>query len=51
MKIKNKIDHKTGHFLCGGYGDKGCGTEVFVGVLIRGIVYCKKCANKLKGVK
>jgi len=50
-KLKNKIDNKTGHFLCGGYGDMGCGCEISLGVIIRGTVFCNKCATRIKGVK
>ena len=50
-KIKNKVNEKTGMFLCGGMGGKGCGREVNLGTVIKGIVYCTKCARKIKGVK
>ena len=42
MTIKNKV--KAGKFLCGGKTDKGCGCDVVVGRIIRGVVYCLKCA-------
>jgi len=44
-KLKNKVNEKTGIFLCGGYGNKGCGREIGI---IKGYVYCQKCANQIK---
>uniref|UniRef100_A0A6M3L284 Uncharacterized protein n=1 Tax=viral metagenome TaxID=1070528 RepID=A0A6M3L284_9ZZZZ len=40
-KLKNKIDEKTGHFLC-----TTCGREVGIGVIIKGYVYCRKCGRE-----
>jgi len=57
MALKNKMDEKTGKFLCGGSTEqrrktgKGCGTEVTVGRLIHGVLYCTKCAETLKGLR
>ena len=45
-KLKNKFD-KAGYFLCGGYGDKGCGCEVILGSIINGVVYCLKCREQM----
>jgi len=48
MKLKNKAT-KDNKFLCGGPKEqrvrttKGCGTEVTVGSLVHGIVFCLKC--------
>ena len=50
-KIENKIDKKTGAFLCGGTGDKGCGKPVGLSVLIKGIASHSKCADILKGIR
>lgn len=49
-KLKNKFNKKTGQFICGGMSDKGCGKDAGIGIVIRGYVYCIKCAKKLKGV-
>lgn len=51
MKIKNRVNVKTGSFICGGFGEKGCGRDAGIGVVIKGIVYCSKCAKKMKGEK
>jgi len=49
-KSKLKID-KTGHSLCGGYGNKGCGCQLTgIGQVIGGIEYCMKCATPINGV-
>ena len=48
-KSKLKID-KTGHSLCGGYGNKGCGCQLTgIGQVIGGIEYCMKCATGING--
>lgn len=51
MNATNKVNKKTGDFICGGTGKKGCGCDVGLGVIIKGIVYCGKCASKLRGNK
>jgi len=48
-RVKNKVNKKTGEFMCGGYGKGGCGQDIGMGVVINGYVYCSKCAEKLKG--
>ncbi len=50
-KIKNKFNKKTSQFICGGTGDKGCGRDAGIGIVIRGYVYCAKCALRIKGGK
>lgn len=42
-KLENKIDKKTGNFLC-----HICNGKVGVGVVIKGYVYCGKCGEKIK---
>ncbi len=44
MKVKNKST--DGKYICGGTSKKGCGTEVTVGSLVHGIVFCLKCGGK-----
>jgi len=50
-KIKNRVNKKLGHFICGGLSDLGCGCEVYLGTIIHGYVYCLKCAEKIKGIR
>lgn len=45
-KLKNKINKKTGNFIC-----KRCGKDVDLGVVIRGYAYCIKCADIIKGIR
>jgi len=47
MKLKNKVS-ETGLFQCGGFSKKGCGKEIYFGVLINGVVYCSKCGRGIK---
>ncbi len=52
-KLKNKTSD-TGGLVCGGFNTqkyKGCGKDAGVGVIIRGVVYCLKCGQMLKGVR
>ena len=47
--LKNKVHKETGLFLCGGIGKKGCGCKVGLGIVLKGYVFCRKCAKKIKG--
>lgn len=47
-RLKNKVNKKTGKFICGGRGDLGCGDDAGIGTIIKGIVYCANCAEGLK---
>lgn len=47
-KLKNKFNKDRG-YVCGGVGDRGCGRDVGLGIVVRGIVYCQKCYGKIKG--
>ena len=49
--LKNKVNEKTGSFICGGIYDKGCGCDIKLGHIIKDVVYCAKCARKLKEAK
>ena len=42
-KLKNKVND-TGNFVC-----HRCPTEVKLGVVIKGYVYCMKCGEIIKG--
>ena len=46
VKLKNRIDEETGRFLC---SNPKCGTEVGIGIIIKGYVYCTKCGEKIQG--
>jgi ribosomal protein L37AE/L43A len=43
-RLKNKQDKKLGKFLCG-----RCGRPINLGRIIKGYVYCSKCAQIIKG--
>lgn len=49
--LKNKVHKETGRFLCGGVSKKGCECKVGIGIILKGVVFCRKCAGKIKGVK
>jgi len=50
-ELKNKINSQTGLFVCGGFGNKGCGKDVDLGVLIKGTVFCRRCFEIIKGIR
>ena len=45
-KLKNKINKKTGHFIC-----TRCDCEVNLGRIIQRLVYCNHCADIIKGIR
>ena len=48
-KLKNRF-HKDGGYVCGGVGIRGCGRDTGFRI-IRGIVYCRKCSEIIRGVR
>lgn len=46
MKRKNKVNPKTHRFLC-----HKCGCDISVGKIIKGLVYCLKCGDIIKGIR
>lgn len=45
-EIKNKIDRRSGHFLC-----HKCGQDAGAGVVVKGFVHCVRCGQEIKESK
>jgi len=45
-KLKNKVNKKTGNFIC-----NRCGLDVGLCVLFQRRVYCLKCFEIIKGIR
>lgn len=46
MKLKNKINERTGRFIC-----NRCDEDINLGIMVRRLVYCLKCGGIIKGVR